>query len=218
MDAQLAKRDGMPYANGLGTNADSVILIQLPDAASRLTGLAGVDDSPHTRINSKAMVFSNRMSAEDAPTMILKSPGSRKGRSFLSKCPSASQSNSKTTFAVPPAGMDTLLNPLSSKIGRVMLLKRSRIYNCTTSSPSRSPAFFTAHVTFTFKLLPFPDFATRIFERDDGQVLLRFYKAYATIDPAFDNGPDDPCWRCEYALHFPDEGIRWGGATGCDGV
>jgi alpha-galactosidase len=49
---------GKQYANGFGTHADSVIRIQLPDAGVRLTGLAGVDDSPHTRINSKAMVFS----------------------------------------------------------------------------------------------------------------------------------------------------------------
>ena len=61
-------------------------------------------------------------------------------------------------------------------------------------------------------------FATRTFERNDGPVLLRFYKTHPFVDPAFDNGPDDPCWRCEYALHFPDEGVRWGEATGCDGV
>jgi hypothetical protein len=60
--------------------------------------------------------------------------------------------------------------------------------------------------------------ASRIFDRDDGQVLLRIYKPFPDTDTAFDNTPDDPLFRCEYALHFPDEGIRWGNACGCDGV
>lgn len=60
--------------------------------------------------------------------------------------------------------------------------------------------------------------ATRIFDRDDGQVLLRLYKPYPDTDPAFDNTPEDPLFRCEYALQFPHEAIRWGNACGCDEV
>lgn len=60
--------------------------------------------------------------------------------------------------------------------------------------------------------------ASRTFDRDDGQVLLHFYKPFPDTDPAFDNTPDDPLYRCEYALHFPDEGVRWGSACGCDSV
>ncbi len=60
--------------------------------------------------------------------------------------------------------------------------------------------------------------ASRIFDRDDGQVLLRVYKPFAQAHPDFDDDPDNPTWNCSYALHFPDGEVRWGSAVGCDGV
>jgi hypothetical protein len=60
--------------------------------------------------------------------------------------------------------------------------------------------------------------AFRIFDREDGQVLLRVYKPFAEAHPDFDNDPNDPPWHCEYALHFPDGEVRWGAAVGCDGI
>jgi hypothetical protein len=60
--------------------------------------------------------------------------------------------------------------------------------------------------------------ATRIFERDDGEVELRVYRPYPGTDPACDNTPDDPLYKCEYSLHFPDGEVRNGIAMGCDSV
>ena len=60
--------------------------------------------------------------------------------------------------------------------------------------------------------------ATRIFERDDGQVQLRVYKPYAAPHTDFDDDSDYPTWNCKYALHFPDGEIRNGSAVGCDGI
>lgn len=49
---------GRTFACGLGTHADSEIVVRLPAAARRLTGLCGINDSPETRQNSKPLVFS----------------------------------------------------------------------------------------------------------------------------------------------------------------
>lgn len=49
---------GRQYSSGLGTHAESEILIRLPTGGRRLTGLCGVNDSPETRQNTKALVFS----------------------------------------------------------------------------------------------------------------------------------------------------------------
>ena len=49
---------GTAYTTGLGTHADSEIVVSLPGPATRLTGLAGIDDNPGTRLNAKPLVFS----------------------------------------------------------------------------------------------------------------------------------------------------------------
>ncbi len=49
---------GRTFAMGLGTHAESEIVVRLPVGARRLTGLCGVNDSPETRQNAKALVFS----------------------------------------------------------------------------------------------------------------------------------------------------------------
>jgi len=49
---------GRQYLSGLGTHADSEILIRLPVGAQRLTGLCGVNDSWETRRFTKPLVFS----------------------------------------------------------------------------------------------------------------------------------------------------------------
>lgn len=49
---------GTVYTSGLGTHADSEIVVTLPGPAMRLTGLAGIDDNPGTRLNTKPLVFS----------------------------------------------------------------------------------------------------------------------------------------------------------------
>ena len=49
---------GRKYASGLGTHADSEILVRLPVGARRLTGLCGVNDSWETRHFAKTLVFS----------------------------------------------------------------------------------------------------------------------------------------------------------------
>ncbi len=49
---------GRTFASGLGTHADSEILIRLPAGAGRLTGLCGVNDSLETRqLTAHALVF-----------------------------------------------------------------------------------------------------------------------------------------------------------------
>lgn len=49
---------GTTYAAGLGTHAESEIVVRLPAPGAKLTGLAGVDDNPDTRPNAKALTFS----------------------------------------------------------------------------------------------------------------------------------------------------------------
>lgn len=50
---------GKNYSIGLGTHADSEILVRLPAGGRRLTGLCGVDDNPDTRgLVDKNLVFS----------------------------------------------------------------------------------------------------------------------------------------------------------------
>jgi len=52
---------GKIYSTGLGTHAESKILIRLPRRILRITGLCGVDDNPETRKNSRSLVFSIEM-------------------------------------------------------------------------------------------------------------------------------------------------------------
>jgi alpha-galactosidase len=46
------------FRSGLGTHADSEIRVRLPPGAKRLTGWAGINDTPGTRAYAKALVFS----------------------------------------------------------------------------------------------------------------------------------------------------------------
>ncbi|MFZ4397285.1 MAG: NPCBM/NEW2 domain-containing protein [Kiritimatiellia bacterium] len=57
MDGPLCL-EGKTYKAGLGTHADSEIIVRLPIGVRRLTGLCGVNDSPDTRLRSKDLVFS----------------------------------------------------------------------------------------------------------------------------------------------------------------
>jgi alpha-galactosidase len=58
MDKTPLCLNGTFYSSGIGTHADSEILIRLPAGVRRLTGLCGINDSPETRANSKALTFS----------------------------------------------------------------------------------------------------------------------------------------------------------------
>jgi alpha-galactosidase len=49
---------GRTFASGLGTHADSEVVVRLPVGARRLTGLCGVNDSLETRKTGKSLVFS----------------------------------------------------------------------------------------------------------------------------------------------------------------
>ena len=56
---------GRRFASGLGTHAESEIIVRLPVKTRRLTGLCGVNDSPETRQNAKALTFSVEVSGRE---------------------------------------------------------------------------------------------------------------------------------------------------------
>ncbi|MDT8759546.1 hypothetical protein MZO42_12640 [Sphingomonas psychrotolerans] len=60
--------------------------------------------------------------------------------------------------------------------------------------------------------------ASRIFERDDGVVELRFHKPEPYPDPELDADPGNPPWRCLYTIGFPDGETVRGSAVGIDSV
>ena len=49
--------NGRRYESGIGTHAESKIVITLSGPGQRLTGLAGMDDNPYTREHAESLVF-----------------------------------------------------------------------------------------------------------------------------------------------------------------
>ena len=56
---------GRTFASGLGTHADSEIVVRLPVGVRRLTGCCGVNDSPQARQFGKELVFSVEVSGKE---------------------------------------------------------------------------------------------------------------------------------------------------------
>ena len=56
---------GRTFAAGLGTHAESEIVVKLPAGARRLTGWCGVNDSAETRQHAKALVFSVEVAGKE---------------------------------------------------------------------------------------------------------------------------------------------------------
>ena len=56
---------GKQYASGLGTHAESEIVVRLPVGARRVTGCCGVDDNSFTRQRTTQLTFSVEMDGKD---------------------------------------------------------------------------------------------------------------------------------------------------------
>jgi hypothetical protein len=85
-------------------------------------------------------------SSDDVPIITSKSPGStirlKSGPVYAVR----SACTWNVTSTAWPGSSDTRANPVSSFNGRATRATTSRRYNCTTSSPARSPVFCTRTV------------------------------------------------------------------------
>ncbi len=59
---------------------------------------------------------------------------------------------------------------------------------------------------------------TRMFERDDGDVLLLIHKPRPDPKPESDIDPARTPWKCFYTIRFPDGEIKHRSCTGIDGM
>src|SRR5439155_1619452 len=98
-----------------------------------------------------------RISADDAPTCTSYAPASTTNLcAFASQYATSFSRTCSVTVLLAPLGTFTRAKSHNCLIGRVTVEFALLTYTCTTSSPSRSPVFFTSTVTATVpsRLLP----------------------------------------------------------------